>query len=146
MRLSPALLLPAVLGCNPALRGGLYLITVTDVRNDSCELWEGAWDYEDDGNIWWDDRQTMVVETTSGQWIWDYDGDTLTNQDVTTETWDPDCQAVFSEDNVGTIVTSNNWVFTQSISLDLEGACLSWNTGMMPCTVDIDNESERIGD
>ena len=140
------LTLAGALACNPPLRGGLYLITVYDVRNDSCELWDAAWDYEDDGSIWWESGETMVVETTSGQWFWHYDGDELTNSDETTETWDPDCEAVLTEDSVGSIEDPNRWIYTQTITLDLLGACSNWNTGMMPCTVDIDNQADRIGD
>ena len=141
------LLVPlSVLACNPPLRGGLYLITVSDVRDDSCELWEAAWDYEDDGSIWWDDGETMVVETTSGQWYWHWDGDELTTQDETVEEWDDDCQATFVEDAVGTIDGPNDWSYTHAIELDLEGMCRDWDTDMMPCTVVIDHEAERVGD
>ncbi len=132
--------------CNPPLRGGLYLLTTTDVRNDSCELWAAAWDYEDDGSLWWEDRETLVVETTSGQWVWDYDGDVLTSSEETSESWSPDCEAVFVEDSVGEIEDPNRWTYTQTIILDLVGACTTWDISVMPCTVDIDSEANRIGD
>ncbi len=135
-----------LLACNPPLRGGLYLITVSDVRNDSCDLWAEAWDYEDDGSIWWDDKETMVVETTDGQWFWHYDGDELTSQEETVEAWADNCDAVFSEDAVGTIDDPNHWSYTHSIELNLEGVCWDYNTEIMPCTVDVDHVAERIGD
>jgi hypothetical protein len=135
-----------LLACNPPLRGGLYLITVSDVRDDSCELWAAAWDYEDDGSIWWDDRETMVVETTSGQWFWHWDGDELTNQDESVEAWEDDCDALFYEDSVGTIDDPNHWSYTQAIELQLDGACVGYNLDMLPCTVEIDSAAERVGD
>jgi len=141
--ITTALLLTA---CNPALRGGTYTIEVTAVENDSCDLWGDALGYTDDGSIWWESGDTMVLATTAGEWWWTWDGEELTYQADTTEPLDDTCDMLFYEDFVGRIVDSNHLTYSEHMETELQGTCADWNVDLFPCTVDIEYAGERTGD
>lgn len=134
------------IACNPSLRGGTYTIVVTEVVEDSCSMGGDLASYQDEGSVWWEDGETLVLATTSGEWWWHWDGEVFSYDQTTLETWADDCEATWQEDFIGSIVDSNNMVYNQQLQLDLTGFCAGYDKSVLPCTMDVDYAAERTGD
>lgn len=133
-------------GCNPPLRGGIYSLVLTGIPEDSCGLAEDVEGYEDEGSVWWEDRETLVLLTEDGEQWWHWDGDALTLAEEETEVWADDCEALWSEDYEGTIVDPTHFTFEDAVTLDLAGACEGFDTSMVPCTARLEISAERVAD
>ncbi len=139
----------SLLACNPPLRGGNYQFTVVEVLEDSCGFDE-VWDYQwtDDGSVWWEDDQTLVVMTDFvGEWHWQYDGRQLSSDLTLSEAIDDSCQLVLYDDYLGEITSANSLAFTETADVQLEGSCIAYNAdGTFPCSLVVGWEGDRIGD